>query len=112
MTYLKQLAFFLSLLLMPAFAFAQTQGLQSPLKFNSISSLIEGLLKSIVYIALPIISLFVIYAGFQFLTAQGNSTKIQNATRNLGYVLVGSLLILGAWALAQLLGNTINQLRS
>lgn len=85
--------------------------LQSPLKFPDLSSLIEGLLRSIVYISFPIISLFVVYAGFKFLTAQGNETKLTSAKENIRYVILGALLILGAWALAQLLGGTVNELR-
>lgn len=85
--------------------------LQSPLKFPDLSSLIEGLLRSIVYVSFPIISLFVVYAGFKFLTAQGNETKLTSAKENIRYVILGALLILGAWALAQLLGGTVNELR-
>jgi hypothetical protein len=64
-----------------------------------------------VYISFPIISLFVVYAGFKFLTAQGNETKLTSAKENIRYVILGALLILGAWALAQLLGGTVNELR-
>lgn len=98
-----------SLALIPGLALATE--LQSPLKFPNLASLIEGLLRSIVYISFPIISLFVVYAGFKFLTAQGNETKLTDAKKNIGYVILGALLILGAWALAQLLGGTVNELR-
>lgn len=85
--------------------------LRSPLKFPDLSSLIEGLLRSLVYISFPIISLFVVYAGFKFLTAQGSESKLTDAKKNIGYVVLGAILILGAWALAQLLGGTVNELR-
>jgi uncharacterized protein YybS (DUF2232 family) len=85
--------------------------LQSPLAFSSFSELVEALLRSIVYIALPIISLFVVYAGFKFVMAQGSSDAISEAKTNILYVLLGSGLILGAWALAELIGNTVNELR-
>lgn len=87
------------------------QELRSPLAFSTLSELIEGLLRSIVYIALPIISLFVVYAGFKFVLAQGKSGAIIEAKKNFMYVIIGAILILGAWALAQLIGNTINELR-
>lgn len=86
--------------------------LRNPLQFDTITGFIEALLRSIVYIALPIISLFIVYAGFQFVTAQGNTSKLEAAKKNFLYVIVGALLILGAWALAQLIGNTVNELRS
>lgn len=85
--------------------------LRNPLAFSSIAGFIEGLLRSIVYIALPLISLFVVYSGFKFVAAQGSSDKIKSAKENFLYVIIGAILILGAWALAQLIGNTINELR-
>lgn len=71
----------------------------------------EGLLRAVVYIALPIISIFIVYAGFMFITAQGNTEKLAQARNNFLYVVIGAILILGAWAIAQLVGGTINELR-
>ncbi len=103
----------LVVLLMPfAVGAAEPIRLRNPLQFDTITSFIEALLRSVVYIALPIISLFIVYAGFQFVTAQGNTSKLEAAKKNFLYVIIGALLILGAWALAQLIGNTINELRS
>lgn len=101
--------FFCALLINPVMA--QTR-LENPSAFPSLSALIEGLLRSIVYIALPIISLFVVYSGFKFVFAQGNQEAIKEAKYNFLYVIIGALLILGAWALAQLIGNTVNELRT
>jgi len=86
--------------------------LQNPLAFSSLSGFIEGLLKSVVYIALPLISLFIVYSGFKFVLAQGNEKALSDAKMNFLYVIIGALLILGAWALAQLIGNTVNELRT
>ncbi len=85
--------------------------LESPLRFKTIAEFVEGLLRAVVYIALPIISLFIVYAGFKFVTAQGNQGKITEARDNFMYVVIGAILILGAWAIAQLIGGTINELR-
>lgn len=93
----------------PQFLYAQS--LENPLRFNSVSEFINGLLEAVVYIALPIISLFIVYAGFLFVTARGDTNQISTARKNFLYVVIGALLILGAWALAELIGGTIEQLR-
>lgn len=85
--------------------------IESPLRFKTISEFVEGLLRAVVYIALPIISIFIVYAGFMFITAQGNTEKLAQARNNFLYVVIGAILILGAWAIAQLIGGTINELR-
>ena len=103
----------LSVLLVSAtLTYAQGKGLQNPLndQFSSIPAFIAGALKVLAMIALPIISLFVVISGFYFLTAQGNEHKLEEAKKNFFYVIIGALLILGAWILATLIAGTISQL--
>ncbi len=96
---------------LPVFAQNQNQrSLTNPLRFSSIESFIEGALKAMVMIALPIISVFIIWAGFMFIKARGNPGEISTAKKNLGYVLIGATLILSAWVLATLIGGTVSQL--
>lgn len=84
----------------------------NPLKpeFSSIPLFISGALKVIVMVALPIIVLFFVIAGFKFISAQGNPSKLDEARKNFVWVVVGALLIMGAWVLATLLANTVSQL--
>ena len=95
-----------------AIAEAET-GLNNPLNdsFSSIPAFIAGALKALAMIALPIISLFLVISGFLFLTAQGNQWKLDTAKKNFFYVVIGALLILGAWILATLIAGTISQPR-
>lgn len=51
-----------------------------------------------------------IYAGFMYVTAGGNSTKIGEANRALLYSAVGTAVLLGAWVIANVIGNTIREL--
>lgn len=85
-------------------------GLQNPLKFPNMQKFIEGVLQSIVMIALPIITIFIVYSGFLFISARGNESKLSNAKNNFTYVIIGTILILSAWVLATLIGGTISQL--
>ena len=61
-------------------------------------------------IALPIITVFVVYSGFLFISAPGNEAKLSNAKNNFMYVIIGTILILSAWVLATLIGGTVTQL--
>ena len=91
--------------------YAQT-GLQNPLNsnFSSVPAFIAGALKALAMIALPIITLFLVISGFLFITAQGNQQKLDTAKKNFYFVIIGALLILGAWILATLIAGTISQL--
>jgi len=71
---------------------------------------IEGVLQAVIMIALPIIVAFMVYAGFKYIFAQGNSTKITDAHRNFGWLIAGTILILSAWVLATLIGGTVTQI--
>ncbi|MBI2610782.1 hypothetical protein HYW60_02510 [Candidatus Kaiserbacteria bacterium] len=91
-------------------AFAQGVGLKNPLNFDTIPLFIAGALKALAMIALPIVTLFLVVSGFYFITAQGNQEKLQKAKLNFFYVIIGALLILGAWIIATLIAGTVSQL--
>ncbi len=97
-------------------AFAQTQsGLRNPLEGGGIGTIpqfISNTLKVMVMVALPIITLFMVYSGFLFVLAQGNQEQLAKAKTNFVYVVIGAILILGAWVFASLLGGTISELTS
>ena len=95
---------------LPTLALAQapTVTFANPLAANSIQGLLVSLLEVVIVIAVPIIVLFIIYAGFMYVTARGNPTKIQNATRALTYALIGGILIIGAAAIAQIVRNIVS----
>lgn len=97
----------LSSLLAAAPAYAE--GLQNPLQYDNITSFIAGALKALVVIALPIITLFIVISGFMFVFARGNPSKLAEAKKNFLFVILGAILILGAWVLATLIGGTVSQ---
>ncbi len=82
-------------------------GIGNILKFDTLEDLLTALIKIIIVIAVPIIVLFIIYAGFKYVTAQGNPTKIQEATRTLTYAVIGGVIIIGAFAIAQIIGGFV-----
>jgi hypothetical protein len=52
----------------------------------------------------------VIYTGFLFVSAKGNPQKLTAARGALTGVLIGALIILGAYAIAQAIQDTVNKL--
>lgn len=107
----------IGLLTMPALAYAQdglSYSLENPLAGSGINS-VEGLLLSILnvllIIAVPIIVFFIIFAGFKYVTAQGNPEKIKEATRMLTYAIIGGVLILGAVAITEIISGVVESFR-
>lgn len=82
----------------------------NPLGFDSITEVLLAILDVLVIFMIPIIILFIIYAGFLYVTARGNQSTIETAHRTLAYAVVGGLLVLGARALLAVIEGTVNQL--
>lgn len=83
--------------------------LQNPLNsdINSVEGLLTVLLDILVIIATPIVVIFIILAGFKYVTAQGDTTKLEEAKRALIYSIIGGVLIIGAAAIAEIIRGTI-----
>ena len=80
--------------------------------FNGGVDSLTGLLKLIIdEIVLPVgASLAVlafIYAGFKYVTAQGDTTKIKEAHNALWFTAIGTAVLLGSWLFSQVIYNTI-----
>ena len=45
------------------------------------------------------------------MTAQGNETKLEKAKTTFLWTVIGAAVLLGSWAIAQVIQTTINQLR-
>jgi len=84
-----------------------TYKLENPLRFGSLEGLIVGILNVLLVIAVPIIVFFIIFAGFSYVTAQGNPEKIKQASRSLTYAIIGGVLILGAVAISEILQSIV-----
>lgn len=100
----------LTLALLPASALAQGQQLNNPANAPDFQTFIANFLKAIVQISLPILTLYIVYSGFMFVMARGNEAQLEKAKHNFFYVIIGAILILGAWVLATLIASTANQI--
>lgn len=86
--------------------------LENPLgsKNSTFAALIKGVLDAALVIGLPVAVLFIVLAGFRFVWARGNATKLADARRNLVYTVIGIAVFFGAWTLATIIESTIRSL--
>jgi hypothetical protein len=107
----------LAILSFPIFVFAQPSGrgitveLQNPLRMNTLEELLIAILNLIMILMVPVIVFFIIWAGFLYVTARGNVAQVQQATKALTFAIIGAVIILGAVAISQMIGNTVDQFK-
>lgn len=86
--------------------------LKNPFKHgNNLYDLMKAIINLVI---LPIggvlAVLAFIYSGFKYVMARGNSSKLEEANRNLLYVAIGTAVLLGAWVIANVIENTVKQI--
>lgn len=86
---------------------SESATLENPLKFDTIEGFLLGVIDVILVFAAPLIVLFIMYAGFKFVTAGGDAAKVTAARTQLMWAVVGGLLVLGAKVLLEVIEGTI-----
>jgi hypothetical protein len=125
------LVLLLSVILMPVLSLAQNNGtnppgqgngtnppaqtensgkIVNPINAQTLNELIKTILEGVLKIGIPIIVLAIIYCGFLFVSARGNPESIKKAKDALIYTLIGTAILLGSWAIAQLISSTVQAL--
>jgi hypothetical protein len=79
----------------------------NPISAESLEGLIKTILEGVIKIGIPIIALAIIYSGFLFVQARGKPGEIEKAKNSLVYTLIGAAILLGAWAISQLISETV-----
>ncbi len=88
-------------------------GIKNPIAgVEDIPSFIETILNFVLTVGIPIVALAIIYSGFLFVTAAGNSEKLTKAKKALLYTLVGAALLLGSYVIANAIKGTVDEIRS
>ena len=82
----------------------------NPLKSDNVMDLISNILKLIVRIGALLAVFFIIYSGFLFVTARGDTSKIDEAKKTLLYTVVGTAILIGAEVLANVIRGTVEPL--
>lgn len=87
-------------------------GLQNPLKGGcSLYNLIKLVVNDVVLpIGGVVVVFFIIYGGFLMATSAGNEEKLKTAKKTVFWTLIGAAVLLGSWAIATAVENTIKQI--
>lgn len=85
--------------------------LTNPLGNVTIEQFFLKIIDIVLVFAIPIIVIFIMLAGFKYVTANGNTEKIQQATTALTWAIIGGVLILGAKAILTVIQGTVSALQ-
>lgn len=77
-------------------ALAQGIQLQNPLRYNTVQELIDNLINWLFTLALVIVPLIIVLAGYFFIASGGDPQKVTQARNMVIYALVGFLIILAS----------------
>ena len=74
---------------------------------STLPILIHDVLTKALQVGIPIVALAIIYSGFLFVAARGNSEKLTKAKDTLLYTLIGAAILLGSWGIAMIISSTV-----
>jgi len=86
--------------------------IKNPLSAKSVSELLQQILDLITQIGIVVVAGGIIYTGFLYVWARGNSSKIAEAHKVIRMTLIGSAIIIGAFAIVKVVQETALQLLS
>jgi hypothetical protein len=93
-----------------------TGGLQNPFKsLNSFPTILAAIMNNIVLpIAVPFIAVMIMYSGFLFVIARekGSVVKLAEAKKTFLYTMIGAVIILGSFVIANAIQGTVSALTS
>lgn len=79
---------------------------------NTLPDFIIKLIKIVLYVGVPIVALAIIYTGFLFVSAQGEEKKLIEAKKAIVSTLIGAVLLLGAFVIANAIQQTVDDIKS
>lgn len=81
----------------------------NPVVAGSIKELLTKILDLIVQIGVIAVTGGIIYSGFLYVMARGNSAQITKAHQAFYSTIIGAVIVLGAFAIAKVVGDTAKQ---
>lgn len=82
----------------------------NPIQYPDLTAFLLAVLKVVIQYSVLLIVFFLVYAGFQFVIAQGNSEKLQKARQMFVWIVIGAFVILGVYVIRAAICGTVNQL--
>ena len=89
-----------------------TIGIHNPLCYSTLDAAISAILGVLINLGAVILVLFFVYAGFMFVSAQGDPKKLEKAKSAFFWTVVGGIILLGAQALSVLIQQTLQPIFS
>lgn len=79
-------------------------------EYESVPCLIKAVLDIIVQIGSVVLVVFIVITGLKFVTAKGNSAKLEEAKQALLWTIIGAAIVLGAFVISEAIQGTVDQL--
>lgn len=79
----------------------------NPIGTNDLHDFVKHVLEGAIKIGIPVVAIAIIYSGFLYVTAMGNEEKLKTAHKAILYTLIGAVLLIGSWAIATLISDTV-----
>lgn len=88
----------------------QTTTLQNPLKsnLNSVGAVVNKFLEIFTYIVVIFAVLAIIFVGFRFVLARGNTEELNKLKDWLMWIVIGVAIVIGARIIMQIVINTLS----
>lgn len=80
----------------------------NPLQVETITEFLVAIIDILLIFALPVVIFFIIYSGYLFVTAGGDSGQIEKARGSLTWAIIGGVIILGAKLIITVVQNTVS----
>jgi hypothetical protein len=78
-------------------------GFQNPLKFDSLTGLLVAIGNQLYLIAIPLVTIMILWGAFLMLTAAGNPDRFNQGKRAIVYAIIGFIVVLIANGLPALI---------
>ncbi len=82
-------------------------GLKNPLKVKTIGGLIQSAVEIFSYLVIIFAVLAFIWVGLQYVLARGNSDRMKELSKWLGYIAIGVAVVIGARIIISIVINTL-----
>jgi len=79
---------------------ARAVTITNPISSNSFADVVKKFAQILVTVGIPLAAIFIVWSGFLFLTARGNDQQLTKAKSTLWWTLVGTAIVVGAYAIA------------
>lgn len=84
--------------------------LENPIKAKTFAILVKDLSGIVIKVGAPLVGIFIIYAGFLFVTAGGDEKKLETAKTTFYWTIIGAVVLLGSSVLASAIVDLVEKL--